>query len=505
MELDRLAAALRPRRPWEGLDLGFALGRTWLGTLWPLWWASALPCALLALALSLPVGSATLWMLAVWWLKPLYEAPLAIWISRALFGERLPLRALPSILRLSWTRRLLPFLLWRRLSPTRSFGMPVALLEGLSGAQARARRQVLHGGSAAPGWLTIVCYHFEAFLWGGMLIALAWLIPDELPRLDLGVAVTDSESWLYWLSSLLYIVAFSLIAPFYTASGFALYLTRRTELEAWDLELELRQAERPRIGPKRARTGAPATVLVAAAALALLGPVGGRDASATELPTRDSARTLIAEILKDPAFGETREMSVWVPILGSEQQRQTKPPEWLSVFGDFAVAIGAGLKWLLLALAVAAVALLARRVLRDWRPRLTRPRRRRAPQPQTEPIQIDSDPHPDGLANLVRARLAAGDIRGALALLYRGGLAHLARRGADVPKSITEGESLRLAARHLAPVELKSFRGMTGDWQALAYAHRVPAPDIVSERLEDWLSATAGADIETPSEPGHDS
>ena len=32
------------------------------------------------------------------------------------------------------------------------------------------------------------------------------------------------------------------LEPFYVAAGFTLYLTRRSELEAWDIEQELRRA-----------------------------------------------------------------------------------------------------------------------------------------------------------------------------------------------------------------------------------------------------------------------
>jgi hypothetical protein len=37
-----------------------------------------------------------------------------------------------------------------------------------------------------------------------------------------------------------FVVAF--LEPFYVAAGFAMYLNRRAELEAWDVEQELRRA-----------------------------------------------------------------------------------------------------------------------------------------------------------------------------------------------------------------------------------------------------------------------
>ncbi len=36
------------------------------------------------------------------------------------------------------------------------------------------------------------------------------------------------------------------VEPFYVAAGFAMYLNRRVELEAWDVEQDLRHAFAPR-------------------------------------------------------------------------------------------------------------------------------------------------------------------------------------------------------------------------------------------------------------------
>jgi hypothetical protein len=196
-------------------------------------------------------------------------------------------------------------------------------------------------------------------------------------------------------------------------------------------------------------------------------------------------------VLADEAFGRTRKIETWVPIAGPREE--VDPPAWLGRLGDVAAAIGLVLKWLLLAIAVAAVVLLARRVIRDWQPLERRGRATRARRPASRPMlqDQDSEPDPRRLAALVRALLAAGDTRGALALLYRGGLAHLVRRGAQVPQGATEGEALGLAARHLTAQELEPFRQITRDWQGLAYAQRVPEPQAIAERLASWLSGTA--------------
>ena len=39
-----------------------------------------------------------------------------------------------------------------------------------------------------------------------------------------------------------YAIVIAFLEPFYVAAGFAMYLNRRAELEAWDVEQELRRA-----------------------------------------------------------------------------------------------------------------------------------------------------------------------------------------------------------------------------------------------------------------------
>ena len=512
MELDRAAAVLRPRRAWEGVDLGFTLARQWFPTLWLLWWLGILPLALPALALV--GGQADWWVVLVWWFKPLYEAPLVYWSSRALFGEPMALRDAGVIFRSAWTRRLLPSLLWRRLSVSRSFNLPIVLLEGLHGAAVRRRRRVLSDGDGTPAWLTLICYHFEAILWGGLLLGLYFLIPAGLPNIDLAAAVTDGQSWPYWLSSALYLLAASVIAPFYVCGGFALYIGRRTELEAWDLELAFRQAgttgSAPRAGTpgqreRRPRPGGALTMALVGtllSGLATTWPGGGLQAATPALPWPDAAeaRAIMAEVLADETFGRTRELTFWAPITGPDEM-PTETPSWLRWLGELALLLGPLFKWLLVICAVAAVALLARRILRDWRPAA---RRRRQPSTVIRAAAPAADPHPTpvDLATAVRAHLAAGDARGALALLYRGSIAHLSRCAVAIPEGATEGEVLRLAAHHLDASDLAPLRLLTRDWEALAYARRAPDPDRISAHLAAWLRWT-GTAAPTPNGADH--
>ncbi|WP_295441482.1 DUF4129 domain-containing protein [uncultured Thiodictyon sp.] len=502
MELDRITVALRPRGVWERLDLGFALARAWFPTLWALWWLSALPIALLALLLT--GARADWWGILVWWCKPLCEVPLVWWISRALFGERTPLRSAPGLLRAAWTRRLIPYLLWRRLTARRSFTLPIGLLEGLDGKALGQRRQLLSVGAGA-GWLTVICYHFEAILWGGQLLSLYYLIPNGLAGLDLEAALTDSQSWPYWVSGGCYLLACSVIAPFYVCAGFTLYIGRRTELEAWDLELAFRQGRatgasgtgapwRPKADSRR--TVALAGLLCAALLLAWPGPPAFAQAAPPPLPEPTAARALITEVLADETFGRTRQSSVWTYIGDEAADEEPSAPRWLDGLGDLAVILGRVFKTLLVVLAVAALALLIQRILRDWQPGTWRRRARPATRPREAVTSLggEADPSTANLAQAVRARLAAADPRGALALLYRGAIAHLRSRGVAIPDAATEGECLRLATDHLGAADAAPFRYLTRDWQALAYAQHTPEPQTIAARLTDWLHWTGAAD-----------
>jgi hypothetical protein len=503
MRLDAIGARLRPRRPWEGVDLGFALGREWFVSLWILWWITALPVAVLLAVLT--GGRPDLWLVAVWWCKPLYEAPLQSWAGRALLGERPEPTERVGIIRATWTRHILPLLLWWRLGLSRSFLMPVTLLEGLSGAPARRRRAVLSNGIGTPTWLTLICYHFEAILWGGVLLALVFLVPEELPRLDLTAAVTQSDSAVYWISALVYLLAFSVIAPFYVCAGFSLYLTRRTELEAWDLELAFRRARDEQ--DDAARGGASLTL----AALVVFGLVLGLPSPVSEaFAPRDAfletdldretlldsgeAQVFVREILAHEDFGSTQEVTLWLPI----EHDPAEPMEgwtWPSELGALAVTLAEILKWSLLVLASAGLVWLALKVIQGtagklpaWRRSRSRSRDERdGPAVQLEPLGAER--LPENIAASVRRLIDTGEHRAALTLLYRASLAELARQGVAIPAGATENDCLALAAQTLPAPRVGLMARLTQEWSRVAYAHRQPPGAELMALLDDWCRA----------------
>ena len=490
MRLDRLTARIRPRTPWEGLDLGFALGRRWFLVLWALWWLFALPIGL-ATALWLS-DRPHLWILLIWWLKPLYEAPLLFQLSRALFGEPMSLRGLWQERRQVLPPGLVPSLLWRRLDLARSFHFPLIQLERLHGRERRQRRRVMQGRGSTASWLTIICVHLESILWASALVLALVLVPDGLPSLDAADALFDVESASYWVAAVLYWLSISIIAPFYVGAGFALYLTRRAELEAWDLELVFRHAGARENGrPRRA----PAASGAAAMFVLLLCVASTLQAADVPTPEPQDARALIADILEQEDFGSKREIQTWVFVgQPGELGGAVDLPDWLRGLLDL-LARGADLaatpgKWLLILLAAIALALVLRRILLE----LHLPERRRAAAPDDDQTlkrlgTTSAEDPPANVAAQVDDLIEAGHLRAALALLYRASLSRLVELySLTIPASATESECLALVEQAQPAQEIELLRQLTATWQRLAYAHQRPETTKVAALLRDWQS-----------------
>jgi hypothetical protein len=183
-------------------------------------------------------------MLLMWWLKPWLERGLLFVYARQAFGE-------PTTFSQAWAARaaapwgpMLGALTWRRLVPWRAFIAPIVQLEGQSGP-ARKRRiaQLANGQRGAALMSQFVFSWIEVFLTLGLLSGIALLTPGldwagfgRLVRGDDGVIAIAS------LLSVCNAAALVFVTPFHAAGGFAMYLNRRADLEAWDVEQDLREA-----------------------------------------------------------------------------------------------------------------------------------------------------------------------------------------------------------------------------------------------------------------------
>lgn len=245
MQLDHIKAVVRPRNAWEAIDLGFTLIQAWWLELFKVWLACLLPLALLIYALLWE----TSWLAALllWLCKPLLDACLLHFLSHALFGQKPSIwETYRAILQLIVKKNLLWGALRLRFSFSRAFMLPVWQLENVSGKARVQRLKVLLKNQSETGqWLSFACYHFEWALYISLFTLLVFFLPEDFAHgNEFGFALlhqSDVAAWATWTIAMFNIISIAIIEPFFVASGFALYLNRRTHLEGWDIELSFRQ------------------------------------------------------------------------------------------------------------------------------------------------------------------------------------------------------------------------------------------------------------------------
>lgn len=240
MNVEKMTTAIRLRHAWEAVDLGVSMGRQWFKPLFTIWLMLALPTYLLVSLI--PINPNYL-LILFWLFKPFYEKPMMYYLSRVLFGEFPSLtdirRSLWSIIKPNFLKEIS---LWR-ISLSRSAKMPVSLLEGLTGQERNQRLAVLsQGQQGSTQWMTIVFLHVEMFLYASILTSMYFFIPSRwTDSIDYMTLMQDPPLWLAHLSNLCYVAGAGLVAPFFVACGFALYISRRAQLEGWDIELRFKQ------------------------------------------------------------------------------------------------------------------------------------------------------------------------------------------------------------------------------------------------------------------------
>jgi hypothetical protein len=451
-----IAVELRPRTPWEAIDLGLAMLQRW--------WQQAYGVHLAVLALVSIASLGAAWWFAhplvglvlIWWLKPVYDRAVLHVLSRAVFGELHGVRAALGHAREWLASGLFRALTFGRLDMARSFHLPVAQLEGQRGSAARERRSILaRRGRSHAVWLTVICLHFEAVVyWSLQLLATMLLPASAVETRDFFDALASGSGWNY-AEVLAYAGAMLIVEPFYVAGGFALYLNRRTLLEGWDLEVALRRL---------AARAAPVIVLLVIGSLPLAGYAQQKD-----------PRKEIAEVLKAPEFGHEREVMRWIPR-GSDAKPTV--PDF-----TFAAWIAKLVQYVMWALVVVALAYLLWWIVRTL-PRLGREPPAEAYQAPASlfGMELAPDTLPDDVPAAAIRMLREGKPRQALALLYRGSLSRLVHeRGVELHASHTELEVLALAPSAY-------LRQLIDAWRACAYAERVPAPQAIETLAQGYAT-----------------
>jgi hypothetical protein len=241
MQLESLALRMRPRAPLEAADFGARLCQSVARSVYACYALAYVPVAALALA-SFEIAS---WLptLVLFFAKPWLDRTILFVLSRAAFGQATTVQQLWEAQRRVWWSQLFLTWTWRRLSPWRSFTQPVYQLEGLPLGKVRRRvaqiRRRKHGSALL---MTAAFVTAETCLVVTVLSFLVWFAPGESAP-NLSVLLFDETSVLLEVAAAFaYAIVIAFLEPFYVAAGFAMYLNRRAELEAWDVEQELRRA-----------------------------------------------------------------------------------------------------------------------------------------------------------------------------------------------------------------------------------------------------------------------
>jgi hypothetical protein len=517
MQLDKLRIELRPRPHSQGLDLGFALLHGFGGDVYRAWLALWLPAVAVSLLLTLWLPSlTTLWLMLPWWLRPLFErAPLYV-LSRQVFGEqvgwRAALRAWPRQLGGGWFRMLT---WWRPFMPGRGLHQPVWQLEQARGATATARRRVIarNGTGTAAYLFGTCCGIFESVLILGIFGFASLLLPDNENMNPFALFTPAHQALSNYLTIIASGIAGAIVGPIYCACCFTLYLNRRATLEAWDIELVLRQLRPPvrrggGVRPAAVWLLVPLLALVLGAAPpplqaanpAIVCPaVPANPSAVARSPDHDAAqaqlrsavqqtlthadlRTAVCELewqRRDPAAEKAKPKK-------NEGQSREAIPTW-------APFVALGFKWLLIGSGIALVIWLLLRyapAMQGWRSSA-------APRPVTEVAGLDirAESLPQDVPSAVRALWSQGERRAALALLYRAALSHLVHQeGLQLSQGATEGDCLTLAqqahaAGRLSAQRLAYMADTTKLWLQAAYGNRWPNDQQVEQLCANWRAA----------------
>ena len=503
MQLERLALVLRPRNGWEAIDLGLRMAVRWAGPLYRSWLSLVLPFLLLVYsvtAFGFDIGGWGLFV--IWWLKPAYDRIALYVLSHCVFGERpsvrQTLRAMPGIWRHS---NLLRALLWGRFDFWRSLRMPIDQLEGLHGREARDRRRLITQRVGNAGLcLTAV------FPWLESLLTFALLSSAVLVLVPLDVLVSDNLYELFigpdaqliaHVSNFVWLLSFLLLEPLYVAGGFALYLKRRSDLEAWDVEMQFRRladehAERERQSrtPSSADNVSRIAVLALCALLSLTTFAPPAGAQTTPVDQREQAAgqadKAIQQVFNQPEFGKEVKYKSWQLKEGNLKNKEPSDPSAPSKFvtwiAENIATIMRAIAWLGLAVVVYLLVRLVIRHFGDW----TSPNKVYIPPAEIAGLDIRPESLPKDIAGEAQQLADAGQLRAALSLLFRGALSVLAHRD-QVPFTCgdTEQECLIRVRQHAQPTA-DYFAALTGCWQRLAYAHLSINSAEVKQLCQTW-------------------
>ncbi len=524
MELEKLQLNLRPRSNRQALDLGFTLLRLDARNVYLAWLALILPWGvLIALLVGIfPEHAAWLWIL-LWWPLPMFErAPLYV-LGRSVFGEEVSwqqaVRAWPRQLRGGMLR----MMTIGRLNAARGLYHAIWQFEGASGHAATDRKRLLGRSetSSSAFWYGVLCACFIVILQVGIVGLVGVFVPQVDGSVDPFALMLTEDNWegqgfAMALNYFAYVLGLCIIGPIFVACSFTLYLNRRATLEAWDLEIALRQIKPPHRAVKTKTNLMLALLLGSFLSIAPSPHLEAKPASSTgkEKPAnldKCSPPPFIAEQIAErqaPLDAQQEALRKEVEkIMAAPDVRPYQCEERMvrkSGSGDKAythkhkdatspvdMVLGTGIKIVLIALLVGLVLWIAfryRHQVGDWFVR----REREPAAIEVGGLDIRPESLPPNVTEKVRQLWQDGDRRGALALLYRATLSRLVQQdNLYFSFGATEGDCLSVAAQAnskqlLSRERLDLTRICTQLWRDAAYGERWPQTEMVLKQCTAW-------------------
>lgn len=452
--------------PLEAADLGVRLCQSTARSVYLCYASVAVPLIILALA-SYEIAA---WLpgLVIWWAKPWLDRTILFVLSRAAFG--LPTRPgdVWRAQRQVWWRQFLFTWTVRRLSPWRSLTEPVYQLEGFSIFKSSPRiRQIRNRAMGAAAIMTSVFSLAEMALSAAVFSLVFWLAPTgRAPGLD-QIVTGDASLFVLLALPIAYAITVLFLEPFYVAAGFGMYLNRRAELEAWDIEQEFRRAF-----TIKSRVAA---AVVAAMLLGTAVPAWAAQPAPSAVTTgapddREIARAIDA-VKADPNLATERTIKT-LRWKGSLPKSPVRWPGWLSWIGGFFSWVGESARVLVWCAALGLAGLVVVYLSRIARTRLVDSDTSAFVAPtHVRDLDIRPESLPADVGAASRQLWDRGERRAALALLYRGMLSRLAHvHRVPIRDSSTEGDCVALAVAQL-PDRSEYVARLVRVWQRLGYGH----------------------------------
>jgi len=242
VRVDAFAIRLRTRNSNEAADLGLRLCQATAGPVYRCY----LPVLAVIVVLGTALSGIAVWLPSffIWMAKPWMDRTILFVLSRAAFGQTTSPRDVWLTQRQVWWAQFFRTWTWRRLSPWRSYTQPVYQLEGLRGSQLRKRLSLIRSGkTAAALGVTCVFSCVETSFTIGLFSLIFWLAPKGFaPDWQSLFAGGNLGTGFNLATTTAYVTALAFVEPFFVAAGFAMYLNRRVQMEAWDIEQEFRRA-----------------------------------------------------------------------------------------------------------------------------------------------------------------------------------------------------------------------------------------------------------------------